>query len=85
MSFVLFWKMAVGRLGRHLQAVLADLNADRFKVHSEPIPDGYRKTARYARGEQAESASLPDLTFDADEVLPPNALEAGAPNTTTAL
>ena len=28
---------------------LVDLNADRFEVHSEPGPDGYRKTVRFAR------------------------------------
>ena len=55
---------------------LADLIADRFEVHSEPGLDGYRKTMRYARGERVESATLPDLAFDTDEVLPPKAPEA---------
>jgi Uma2 family endonuclease len=50
---------------------LVDLKADRIEVHSEPGPDGYRKTARYARGERVESATLPDLAFDTSEVLPP--------------
>jgi Uma2 family endonuclease len=50
---------------------LADLNADRFEVHAEPGPAGYRKTTRYARGERVESATLPDLAFDASEMLPP--------------
>jgi Uma2 family endonuclease len=49
---------------------LVDLKADRIEVHSEPSPGGYRKTTRYARGERVESATLPDLTFDASEVLP---------------
>jgi len=53
------------------EAWLADLNADRFEVHSEPGPDGYRKTVRFARSERVESAILPSLTFDAGEVLPP--------------
>lgn len=50
---------------------LADLNADRVEVHSEPGPEGYRQTVRFARGERVESATLPGLAFDADEVLPP--------------
>jgi Uma2 family endonuclease len=50
---------------------LVDLNADRFEVHSEPGPDGHRKTVRFARGERVKSVTLPVLTLDADEVLPP--------------
>lgn len=50
---------------------LADLNADRFEVHSEPDPDGYRRTVRYARGERVESATLPGLAFHANKALPP--------------
>ncbi len=50
---------------------LADLNADRFEVHSEPGPDGYRRTVRYARNDRVESATLPGLAFDANEALPP--------------
>lgn len=53
------------------EAWLADLTSDRFEVHSEPGPDGYRKTVRFARGERVESATLPSLIFDAGEVLPP--------------
>ena len=52
------------------EAWLTDLSEDRFEVHSEPGSDGYRKTARYSRGERVESATL-SLAFDADEVLPP--------------
>ena len=50
---------------------LADLNADRFEVHSEPGADGYHKTIRYTRGERVASAALPGLAFDANGVLPP--------------
>ena len=50
---------------------LIDLTADRFEVHSEPASDGYRRTTRYTRGERVEAATLPNLSFDADEVLPP--------------
>ena len=32
-----------------LEVWLVDLNADRFEVHSEPGPDGHRKTVRFAR------------------------------------
>lgn len=53
------------------EAWLADLTSDRVEVHSEPGPEGYRKTVRFARGERVESATLPALAFDADEVLPP--------------
>ena len=49
---------------------LIDLNADRFEVHSEPGPDGYRKTVRFTSGERGESATLPGLAFDADEAIP---------------
>ncbi len=54
-----------------LEAWLVDLVEDRIEAHSEPGLNGYRKTARSGRGEQVESATLPGLAFDADEVLPP--------------
>lgn len=50
---------------------LVDLNVDRIEVHSEPDPGGYRKTTRYARADRVESATIPGLAFDMDEVLPP--------------
>jgi len=58
------------------EAWLADLNVDRFEGHSEPTPDGYRRTTRYARGERVESATLPGLAFDANEALPPKEPDA---------
>ncbi len=58
------------------EAWLIDLNADRFEVHSEPASDGYRRTARYGRGERVESATLPNLALDVDEALPPKEPEA---------
>ena len=48
-----------------------DLTADRFELHSDPGPNGYRKTAHYRRGARGESTTLPGLAFAVDEVLPP--------------
>ncbi len=50
---------------------LIDLNADRVEVHSSPGPGGYRRTTRFGPGDRVESATLPNLAFDADEALPP--------------
>ncbi|MDQ4062906.1 MAG: Uma2 family endonuclease [Actinomycetota bacterium] len=50
---------------------ILNLKIETIEVHSEPRPDGYRKTTHYRRGERVESATLPGLAFDADEVLPP--------------
>ena len=56
---------------------LADLNAERFEVRSEPTAEGYRKTSRYMRGHRVEPATLPSLAFDADEVPPSREPEPG--------
>jgi Uma2 family endonuclease len=53
------------------EALLVDLNSETIEVHSGPGPGGYRKTTRYTRGDRVESATLPNLDFDADEALPP--------------
>lgn len=53
------------------------LQNEAIEVHSEPGPDGYRKTVRYARGERVESATISDLAFDTDGVLPPREPEKG--------
>ena len=53
------------------EAWLVDLNSETFEVHSGPGPGGYRTTTRFGRGDRVESATVPDLAFDADEALPP--------------
>ncbi len=64
------------KLPRHAAAGVPEVwllnpQNDTIEVHSEPGPEGYRKNVRFARGERVESITLPDLAFDADEVLPP--------------
>ncbi len=53
---------------------ILNLQSEVIEVHSESEPDGYRKTAHYKRGERVGSATISDLAFDADEVLPPKEL-----------
>ena len=53
------------------EAWLVDLNSETFEVHSGPGPGVYRRTTRFGRGDRVESATVPDLAFDADEALPP--------------
>ena len=53
------------------EAWLVDLNSETIEVHSSPGPGGYRKTIRFGRGERVGSATVPDLTFDTSEALPP--------------
>ncbi|MGH3086372.1 MAG: Uma2 family endonuclease [Rubrobacteraceae bacterium] len=48
-----------------------NLQTEAIEVHSDPTPDGYRKTVRYGRTERVESATIPDLAFDANEIMPP--------------
>lgn len=57
------------------EAWIFDLKTETVEVHSEPTPDGYRKTIRYGRTERVESATVPDLAFDANEIMPPKAPE----------
>lgn len=55
------------------EAWLVDLAQDRVEVHSSPESggSGYGTLTRYVRGEKVVSATLPGLTFDAAEALPP--------------
>lgn len=53
------------------EAWLVDLTTDVIEVYSEPGPGGYGKLVRFGRGERVVSATLPDLSFDATEALPP--------------
>ncbi|MBA2692299.1 MAG: Uma2 family endonuclease [Rubrobacter sp.] len=55
---------------------ILDLQANSIEVHSDPTPDGYRKTLRLKHGEKVESSTIPGLDFDASEVLPPKDPEA---------
>ncbi len=55
---------------------ILNLQANSIEVHSDPTPDGYRKTIRHNHGERVESATVPALAFDANEVLPPKDSEA---------
>lgn len=52
------------------EAWLVDLRAGVVEVHSEPREGGYGAIRRYARGEEMRSATLGDVAFEADEVLP---------------
>jgi len=52
------------------EAWLVDLRAGVVEVHSEPREDGYGAIRRYARGEGVRSATLVEVAFEADEVLP---------------
>jgi Uma2 family endonuclease len=58
------------------EAWLVDLSSETVEVHSGPGPGGYRRITRYTPGERVESATVPDLAFDADEALPPREPEA---------
>ena len=53
------------------EAWIVDLNADVIEVHSRSGPAAYERSTRFRRGERMVSATLPDLTFDAAEALPP--------------
>lgn len=55
------------------EAWLIDLTESRVEVHSSPESGGagYGKVSRFVRGERATSATIPGLTFDAAEALPP--------------
>jgi Uma2 family endonuclease len=52
------------------EAWLVDLRAGVVEVHSEPREGGYGLRRRYARGEGLRSATLVEVAFEADEVLP---------------
>lgn len=55
------------------EAWLVNLARDRVDVHSSPESggSGYGTLTHYVRGEKVVSATLPGLTFDAAEALPP--------------
>jgi Uma2 family endonuclease len=50
---------------------LVDLNAETVEVYSEPGPAGYGRITRSGREGRVVSITLPALTFDAAEALPP--------------
>ena len=56
--------------GRVPEAWLVDIHAGLVEVHSEPREGGYGAIRRYARGERVRSATLVDVGFEADVVLP---------------
>lgn len=50
---------------------IVDLVDEVVEVSTEPTPDGYGVTIRFARGERVDSPTLPDVSFEAEEVIPP--------------
>jgi Uma2 family endonuclease len=52
------------------EAWLVDLRSGVVEVHSEPREGGFGLRRRYARGEGVRSATLVEITFEVDEVLP---------------
>jgi Uma2 family endonuclease len=54
------------------EAWLVDLTTDTIEVYSEPEPTGYERVARFGREGRVVSDTLPELAFDASEVLPPD-------------
>ena len=67
------WKLPLYAAAGIPEAWLVDLTEDRVEVHSAPESGGtgYGTVSRYARGEKVASATVPGLTFDAAEALPP--------------
>ena len=51
------------------EAWLFNLIANRIERRTDPGPDGYRTVAFAERGQSVPSTVLPELTFDADELL----------------
>ena len=51
------------------EAWLFNLIANRIERHTDPEPSGYRTVAFAEAGQQLTSTALPDLTFDAAELL----------------
>lgn len=52
------------------EAWLFNLPAKRLERHTDPQPGGYRSVAYAERGQRLPSTVLPDVVFDADEILP---------------
>ncbi len=50
---------------------IVNLVDDVVEVSTEPGPEGYGATIRFSRGQRVDSATLPGISFDAGEVLPP--------------
>ncbi len=50
---------------------IVNLVDDVVEVSTEPAPDGYGATIRVARGQRVDSPTVPGISFDADDVLPP--------------
>lgn len=50
---------------------IVNLVDDLVEVSSEPGPAGYGTTIRFGRDQRVDSPTLPDLSFDAETVLPP--------------
>jgi Uma2 family endonuclease len=48
---------------------IVNLSERRIEVYSEPLPDGYRTTTRYAPRETLSPSAFPDVALDVDEVL----------------
>ncbi len=51
------------------EAWLFNLGAKRIERHTDPQPDGYRSVAYAERGQRLASTVLPDVVFNADELL----------------
>lgn len=51
------------------EAWLFNLGAKRIERHIDPQPDGYRSVASAERGQRLASTVLPDVVFDAGELL----------------
>ena len=58
------------------EAWLVDLTKSRVEVHSSPEfgGSGYGTVSRFVRGEKVVSATVPGLTFEAAEALPPEGM-----------
>lgn len=50
---------------------IVNLVDDLVEVSSEPGPEGYGATIRVPRRRRVDSLTVPGISFDADDVLPP--------------
>lgn len=51
------------------EAWIVDIKGKRVEVHSEPSPDGYKKSRIFAAGEEVVSATVEGLTVPVDGVM----------------
>ena len=51
---------------------IVNLVDDIVEVSTEPGPEGYGATIRFSRGQRVDSPTLPNVSFDAEEILPPH-------------